>query len=86
MKFEKRAWMERFKVRKIGVKSPKGSFTVEAALLCPFLCLMLCSMLLFTLRLYYIVDEYAEQRTKRQEWSLIAPELIRLEAVMEDLF
>lgn len=86
MELKKRAWMELSKVRKIMVKSQKGSFTVEAALLCPFLCLMICSMLLFTLRLYYTVDEYAEQLTKRQEWSLTAPELIRLEAVMEDLF
>lgn len=73
-------------MQKAMVKKRKGSFTVEAALLCPFLCLMICGMLLFTLRLYDTVDEYAEKLTKRKEWSLPAPDMIRLEAVTEDLF
>lgn len=64
----------------------KGSMTVEAALLCPFLCLVLCSMLMFTLRLYNTVDAYTEQITKRWDWSLTAPDSIRLEAVTEDFF
>lgn len=64
----------------------KASFTVEAALLCPFLCLMLCGMLLFTLRFYRTIDTYAEELVQRQEKEVSSPGLIRLEAVAEDLF
>jgi len=64
----------------------KASLTVEAALLCPFLCLILCGMIVFTLQLYNTVNTYAETLLERQvrQWS--ASELIRLEAVTEDLF
>ncbi|MBO5175941.1 MAG: pilus assembly protein [Lachnospiraceae bacterium] len=64
----------------------KASLTVEAALLCPFLCLILCGMIVFTLQLYNTVNTYAETLLERQvrQWS--ASELIRLEAVIEDLF
>lgn len=63
----------------------KASLTVEAALLCPLLCLILCGMILFTLQLYNTADAYAETLLNRQvrQWS--APELIRLEAVTESL-
>lgn len=64
----------------------KASFTVEAALLCPFLCMMLCGMILFTLRLYGTVDDYAAELAEQQERELTSSELIRLEAVAEDLF
>lgn len=64
----------------------KASFTVEAALLCPFLCLILCGMLQFTLRLYERVDLCATEYMKRQEQGLSSSELIRLEAVAEELF
>ena len=64
----------------------KASLTVEAALLCPFLCLILCGMIVFTFQLYNTVNTYAETLLERQvrQWS--ASELIRLEAVIEDLF
>ena len=64
----------------------KAEFTVEAALLCPFLCLMICAMIVLTLELYYTVDTYAEELRKRQERALSSANLIRLEAVAEDLF
>lgn len=64
----------------------KASFTVEAALLCPFLCLILCGMLMFTVQLYGTVDRCAEELSERQEQKLSSPELIRLEAVAEELF
>lgn len=67
-------------------KWQKGSLTVEAALLCPFVCLILCIMLVFTLRLYRTVDAYAEELTKRQDWFLPSPDIIRIEAVTEDIF
>lgn len=64
----------------------KASITAEAALLCPFLCLVLCAMIQFTLRLYRTADTYAEELTERQEEAIPSSELIRLEAVAEDLF
>lgn len=64
----------------------KAGFTVEAALLCPFLCLVLCGMLQFTLQLYKTVDNYAEYLINQQEQGLSSSDLIRLEAVAEDLF
>lgn len=64
----------------------KASFTVEAALLCPFLCLVLCGMIYVTLQLYGMADSFAEELTHRQTQGLSSSELIRLEAVTEDLF
>jgi len=64
----------------------KASMTVEAALICPFLCLVLCGMLVFTLKLYETVDLYTKELIKRQVQILPSPDLIRLEAVAEDLF
>ena len=64
----------------------KASMTVEAALLCPFLCLMLCGMIAFTLQLYQKVDNYAEGLVNQNRKGLSSTQLIRLEAVMEDLF
>jgi hypothetical protein len=58
---------------------------VEAALLCPLLCLILCGMILFTLQLYSTVDAYANTLLERQVQRWPASELIRLEAVTENL-
>ncbi len=66
--------------------SLKASVTVEAALLCPFLCLILCGMITFTLQLYGTVDSYASKLTDRRVQEVSSPELLRLEAVAEDLF
>lgn len=64
----------------------KASITVEAALLCPFLCLILCTMITFTLELYTKTETYGKALMTEQEKLLTSPELIRLEAVTEDLF
>jgi len=64
----------------------KASITVEAALLCPVLCFILIGMLQFTLRLYEMVDVYALKLVNLQQQKTAAPELIRLEAVAEDIF
>ena len=40
----------------VDVKAKKGSITVEAALLYPLLCLLICSMLLMTIYLFKIVQ------------------------------
>ncbi|MBO5353312.1 MAG: pilus assembly protein [Lachnospiraceae bacterium] len=64
----------------------KASMTVEAALLCPFLCLILCGMITVTLQLYQKVDGYAGNLVNPEREALSSSELIRLEAVTEDLF
>ena len=68
------------------MKKAKASFTVEAALVCPFLCLILCGMLQFTLWLYQRVDLLATEIVQEQERGLSSHQLIRLEAVAEELF
>lgn len=60
--------------------------TVEAALICPFVCLVLCGMIIFTLQLYQRVDNYAKELIDQERQGLPATELIRLEAVTEELF
>lgn len=64
----------------------KASFTVEAAFVCPFLCLIVCGMLIFTLRLYGKVEEYSERIQTEQREGVPSTELIRLEAVIEEVF
>lgn len=64
----------------------KAGFTVEAALVCPFLCLIICGMIQFTLQLYKKVDAYATTLVQIREQGLSSNQLIRLEAVTEELF
>ena len=64
----------------------KASITVEAALICPFLCLILCGMLVFTLQLYQRVDDYTKDLINRNRQITSSTELIRLEAVAEEMF
>lgn len=63
----------------------KAGYTVEAALLCPFLCLLLCGMILMTLNLYNRVEGYASQLESETEQSAFTIELIRIEAVAEEI-
>ena len=63
----------------------KAGFTVEAALLCPFICLIICGMLVMTLRLYRNVVVLSDEVKIRQEQGLSSADLIRLEAVAEEL-
>lgn len=64
----------------------KAGVTVEAALLCPFLCLMICSMITFTLRLYRMVEDYAEEQMIRGKQGISSEMLIRMEAMTEEWF
>ena len=61
----------------------KAGYTVEAALLCPLLCLMICGMIGMTLELYKDVVDSAE---KLKGWTAQgnSVELIRVEAVAEE--
>jgi len=64
----------------------KAFLTVEAALVCPFLCLILCGLIQFTLCLYRTVDSYATQLMTEQMQGLSSNQLIRVEAMLEDIF
>jgi len=64
----------------------KASMTVEAALLCPFLCLILCGMIMFTMNLYQNVDLYVKELINAEIYERDSSVLIRLEAVTETMF
>lgn len=64
----------------------KAGFTVEAALVCPFLCLILCGMIQFTMQLYQRVETYAATLVQPREQELSSNQLIRLEAIAEEIF
>lgn len=72
-------------VKKLTGKT-KGSFTVEAAMICPLICLIICGMLVMTLKLYQNVNLFSKELKQRQEQSLSSADLIRMEAVAEELF
>ncbi|MBO5353757.1 MAG: hypothetical protein J6J42_13585 [Lachnospiraceae bacterium] len=63
----------------------KASFTVEAALVFPLLSLVICGMLLLTLRLYGKVEQYAGRLQTEERQGIPSTELIRLEAVIEEV-
>jgi len=69
-----------------GFMREKASITVEAALVCPVLCLVLCAMIGFTLELYEKTETYGQKLITKQEKELTSLELIRLEAVTEELY
>ena len=64
----------------------KASYTVEAALICPLICLTICGMLLLTLRFYGMAKDFAEELMTRQRNGITSARLIRLEAAVEELF
>lgn len=72
-------------VKKLTEKT-KGSFTVEAAMICPLICLIICGMLVMTLKLYQNVNLFSKELKQRQEQSLSSADLIRMEAAAEELF
>lgn len=56
----------------------RGSYTVEAALVCPFLCLIIFGMLSFTLSLYRDVVSFSEQAVGEVRESCLNAEALRL--------
>ncbi len=60
----------------------RGSITVEAALLCPFLCLIVCAMVLVTLFLYDIVEDYGKEAVKAIYELPVNSEVLRMERIM----
>lgn len=65
-------------------KYVKAGITVEAAFVCPLICLFLCGMIALTFRLYGQVETYSEELRERE---LPAPgaELVRLEVFVETM-
>ena len=61
----------------------KASYTVEAALICPFLCFILCGIMIVTLGLYKQVEEFSIKQQENVESVVQATKWIRIEAVLE---
>ena len=64
----------------------RGSYTVEAALLCPFLCLLLCLLISMTLALYERVIEHGAECVSILDEIAPTSERIRMERVAGDLW
>ena len=62
----------------------KASYTVEAALICPLLCLILCGIMVVTLDLYKQVEIFCIKQQENVESIAKATKWIRIEAVIED--
>ena len=62
----------------------KASYTVEAALICPLLCLILCGIMVVTLDLYKQVEIFCIKQQENVESIAKATKCIRIEAVIED--
>ncbi len=63
-------------------RKEKASYTVEAALVCPLLCLILCGTIYVTFALYEEVIDYGEQIIKAMEASGKNPEAVRIERMV----
>ena len=61
----------------------KASYTVEAALVCPLLCFILCGIMIVTLDLYKQVEDFCIKQQENVENTAEATKLIRIEAVVE---
>ena len=61
----------------------KASYTVEAALICPLLCLILCGIMILTLDLYQQVENFCIEQQEKIEGKAEATKWIRIEAVVE---
>lgn len=62
----------------------KASYTVEAALICPLLCFILCGIMIVTLNLYKQVEEFCIKQQESVESIAKATKWIRIEAVVEE--
>lgn len=63
----------------------KASYTVEAALICPLICLILCGIITLTLDLYRQVECFSIEQQEKVESKAEATRWIRIEAVVENL-
>ena len=60
----------------------KGSFTVEAALVCPFLCLIVCAMVVTTVSFYEKVDAFGTEAVRALRETDHTAEVLRIERIL----
>lgn len=60
----------------------RGSITVEAAMLCPFLCVIVCAMVVVTFFLYDMVGDFGEAAVTGLIDLVEGVKLLRIERMM----
>lgn len=60
----------------------KASFTVEAALVCPFLCLILCGMIVATVSFYEKVESFGTGAVRKLAESEHTATVLRVERML----
>ena len=60
----------------------KGSFTVEAALICPFVCLVICAMMVVTLSFYHKVVCFGEEMVQSLKETDNTSMVLRMERIL----
>lgn len=63
----------------------KASYTVEASLIFPLICLILCGIITVTLNLYNQVEHFSIEKQKKIENKAEAVIWIRIQTVVEDV-
>ena len=63
----------------------KASYTVEAALICPLICFMLCGIMIVTLNFYKQVETFYMKQQEEIERKAEATKWIRIEAEVQYL-
>ena len=63
----------------------KASYTVEAALICPLICFILCGIVILTLDLYKQVEYFAIEQQEKVESNAQAIHWIRIEQMVTNL-
>lgn len=60
----------------------KGSITIEAAMLCPFLCVIVCAMVVVTFFLYDMIEDFGEEAVTGLVDLVEGVKLLRIERMM----
>ena len=60
----------------------RGSITVEAAMLCPFLCVVVCAMVVVTFFLYDMIEDFGEEAVTGLIDLVEGVKLLRIERMM----
>ncbi|MBE5951624.1 MAG: hypothetical protein E7260_08555 [Lachnospiraceae bacterium] len=67
------------------IRKKKGSVTVEAALVCPFVCLILCAMLVITVSFYEKVETFGTESIQRLKESDRTVTVLRMERILMEI-
>lgn len=60
----------------------RGSITIEAAMLCPFLCVIVCAMVVVTFFLYDMIEDFGEEAVTGLVDLVEGVKLLRIERMM----